>query len=177
MTVPSGAGEPAPEPAARGRFDMIVERISAALALTGGAILVAVSITVTAGVVGRWLFGREITGAFEIVQIGVAIAAFLFLPICQLHGQNITVDTFTDRAPARLRGGLDALSAFAYGVIALALAWRLAIGARETIGSGMVSSMLQLPFGWAMAVGAAALAFLAIVSLVVGLRHLRVAPR
>lgn len=173
MMLPSGAAEPAPDPAARGRFDATLERISAALAFAGGAILVAVSSVVTAGVVGRWLFGREITGAFEIVQIGVAIAAFLFLPICQLHGQNITVDTFTNRAPARLRGGLDALWAFAYAVVALALAWRLAIGAKETIGSAMVSSMLQLPFGWAMAVGAAALAFLGIVSLAVATRHLR----
>jgi TRAP-type C4-dicarboxylate transport system permease small subunit len=168
---PGGAERAAPQ--RPDRFDRLVERLAAILAALGGLILIGVSVMVSASILGRWLIGREITGAFEIVQIGIAVAAFLFLPLCQMRNGNITVDAFTARLPSRRRAGLDALWAFVYSAVALVLAWRLSLGAAETIRAGMVTSMLQAPFGWAMAVGAAALVLLALAATVTGLRHLR----
>ena len=101
---------------------------------------------------------------YEIVQVAVALAAFLFLPFCQLRSGNIIVDAFTARAPHRVRAGLDRSWAALYAAVAALLAWRLAIGAAETVASGTVTPMLRLPFGWAMWTGAAALLFLAAVA-------------
>lgn len=168
-----GAEEAAPQSVPASRLERSVERLAAGLALLGGAVLVTISVVVATGVAGRWLFGREITGAFEIVQVGVALAAFLFLPISQFRNGNVVVDSLTARAPIRWRAGLDAVWACCYAVIALLLAWRLGLGATETMASGTVTSMLQLPFGWAMIAGAAALVFLGLVSLLVARRHLR----
>jgi TRAP-type C4-dicarboxylate transport system permease small subunit len=172
MTAEGGASETAPPPR-NGRFEGLVEGIATALAIAGGVILIGLALLVTASVLGRWLLNREITGAFEVVQVGVAIAAFLFLPICQLHNQNIIVDSFTTRASPRLRAALDAFWACVYALIALVLAWRLSIGAVETIRGHMVTPMLRVPYGWAMVVGSAALCFLAVAALVVALRHVR----
>ena len=172
-----GAAEGAPPPRPATRYELLVERLAAVLAVAGGAVLIVLSLMVSASILGRWLLGREITGAFEIVQVGVAIAAFLFLPICQLHNQNIIVDSFTTRSSPRIRAGLDALWAVAYAAIALVLAERLAVGAQETIRGQMVTPMLRVPYGWAMVVGACALCFLALVSLLVALRHIRGATR
>ena len=35
------------------------------------------------------------------MQIGLALAVFAFMPLCQLRGGNLFVDTFTDRLPVR----------------------------------------------------------------------------
>lgn len=178
MTNTGGAAEAAPPPPPpTNAFERLADRIAAALAVAGGLIMVALALLVTASVLGRWLLGREITGAFEVVQVGLAVAAFLFLPICQLRNQNIIVDSFTTHLSPRLRGGLDAFWALAYAGIALVLAWRLSIGASETIRSQMVTPMLRFPYGWGMAVGTVALCFLALVSVIVAMRHLREAPR
>ena len=176
MMTEGGAADTAP-PAPENGFERLVERLATLLAVFGGIILIGLALLVSASILGRWFVGREITGAFEIVQVGVAIAAFLFLPICQLHNHNIIVDSFTTRLSPRLRAGLDAFWALAYAAIALVLAWRLSLGAAETLRSHMVTPMLRIQYGWGMVVGTAALCFLALVSLLVALRHLRGAMR
>jgi TRAP-type C4-dicarboxylate transport system permease small subunit len=172
MMTEGGAADTAP-PASENAFERFVGRLATLLAVFGGIILIGLALLVSASIFGRWFVGREITGAFEIVQVGVAIAAFLFLPICQLHNHNIIVDSFTTRLSPRLRAGLDAFWALAYAAIALVLAWRLSLGAAETLRSHMVTPMLRIQYGWGMVVGTAALCFLALVSLLVAYRHMR----
>lgn len=157
-------------PTPAGRFARAVHRIAVGLALLGGAVLTTIAALTTVSIASRWMLGAEIPGMFEIVQVGLALAAFLFLPLCQARSGNIVVDAFTSRAPRRLRLGLDAAWALLFAATAAVLAWRLAIGAAETVRSGTVSAMIRLPFGWAMAAGAAALLFLAVVAAVTA-RH------
>ena len=173
MSFDAGPKHARPVPDDAGPFELWIGRVARWLAIVAGLVLTAVAVTVSISILGRWLFGREITGAFEIVQVGVAAAGFLFLPICQFSNQNIIVDAFTTQTPTRFRAGLDAFWSFAYAAVALVLTWRLAIGAAETFRSGMTTAMLQLPYAWAMVVGTAALAFLGLVSLIVAVRHLR----
>ena len=172
MTIEGGGAEAAPHPQ-EGKLERAIERFATILAVIGGLVLIGLALMVSASIFGRWFLGREITGAFEVVQVGVAIAAFLFLPICQLHNHNIIVDSFTTRTSPRFRAGLDALWAFAYAAIALILAWRLAIGAAETIQTRMVTPMLRIEYGWGMVVGTGALCFLALVCALVAFRHIR----
>ena len=175
MSVEDGAEAPSPFP--EHPSERLIRHVALACALTGGAILIALALTVTVSVLGRWIVGREVAGAYEIVQVGIAVAAFLFLPICQLRNRNIVVDAFTAQAPRRLQRLLDAIWAAAYAAVALALAWLLALGASETIRSGTVTTMIRLPFGWAMVVGVGALLFLALVAALVAWRHGREAAR
>ena len=49
------------------------------------------------------LFNKPFPGDFEIVKHGVAIAAFAFLPYCQLSHANVTVDIFTERMSERAK--------------------------------------------------------------------------
>jgi TRAP-type C4-dicarboxylate transport system permease small subunit len=173
MSHAPGGADALPDEPRPGGLDRLVERLSVVLALIAGGILVAISLVVSANVLGRWLLGTEMTGAFEVVQVGVAVAAFLMLPMCQIRNHNIIVDAFTTRASPRVRAALDALWSLVYAAVALVLAWRLAIGAEETIRYATVTPMMQIPFGWAMVVGAAALVFLALVAVLVAVRHLR----
>lgn len=150
-----------------------VDRVTLALALFGGGLVLAFAAIVTVSVLGRWLLGRGIPGDFELVQTGLAIAVFAFLPICQLHRHNIIVDTFTTRAPVRVQAALDALWALVYAGVAFLIGWQTVHGASDTIRSGTTSMVLGLPIGWAMALAALFAFWLAAVAAVTAWRALR----
>ncbi len=143
------------------------------LAIAGGLLILTAGSMVVVSVLMRWLFSDSIQGDIELVQIATALAVFAFLPLCQAHRGNIVVDSFTNRLPASVRNALDALWDVVYAVIMAVIAWRLVLGALDTINSHTVSMMLALPIGWAIAACAAMAAFLAVVALLTALRLLR----
>jgi TRAP-type C4-dicarboxylate transport system permease small subunit len=146
------------------------------LAVLGGLLMLATAAMVVVSVVMRWLFSNSISGDIELVQIATALAVFSFLPLCQLHRGNIMVDTFTWWLPPRAQAALDALWDLVYAGFAAMLAWRLGLGAYDTVRSNTVSMMLGLPIGWAIAACAAMAALLAVVSVWTAIKLLR-APR
>lgn len=150
-----------------------VARLSVALALAGSGLVLLLALLVTASVARRWLTADSVPGDFELVQNGLAIAVFAFLPICQLRGGNITVDTFTRHAPRRLQAALDGFWALAYAGVAGLIAWETALGAWDTLRSGTTTMVLGLPIGWPMALAALFAAWLAVVAAVTAARALR----
>jgi TRAP-type C4-dicarboxylate transport system permease small subunit len=166
MTETSGIGPTAP-PAGP------LAAVTRPLAMAGGLLLLAVAAMVVVSVVMRWLTGYSVPGDIELVQIATALAVFCFLPICQSVRGNIAVDTFTTWLPDRARSGLDALWDLVYALAALVIAWRLAVGAIDTLRSRTVSMMLGLPIGWAIAACAVMAAFLAVVAMATAWRLLR----
>jgi TRAP-type C4-dicarboxylate transport system permease small subunit len=126
---------------------------------------------VTASVLMRWLGGQGINGDFELVQMGLALAVFAFLPLCQAHRGNVMVDTFTLRLPAPAQAGLDALWDLVYAAFAGFIAWRLAIGAWEAFTSRTTSMVLALPIHYAIGACAAMAAFLALICLSTAMRR------
>src|SRR5690606_33058113 len=135
--------------------------------------MLAAAFLVCASVGLRWATSSAIPGDFELVQIAVAVSAFAFLPFCQLRRGNIFVGTFTTSLPRRVTARLDALWDFAYGLTAAFIAWRLTIGAIETIASRTTTMVSGIPIGWAIAATAGMAALLAIASLATALRVLR----
>jgi TRAP-type C4-dicarboxylate transport system permease small subunit len=143
------------------------------LAIAGGLLSVLLAVIVTVHVCLRWLFNSQVPGDIELVQIGTALTIFAFFPLCQSRRGNIVVDSFTTHMSQRGRGLLDALWDLVYAGMALIIAWRLGVGAWDTMRSNTVSMMLGLPTGWAIAACALAAGFLAIVAIATSLRLLR----
>ena len=144
----------------------MIARATAAVALAGGIAVLGAAAAVTISVGLRWLTSRGIPGDFDLVQFALPLAIFAFLPWCQLRGGNIFVDTFTRQLPLRWQKALDLVWALVYAVVAALIAWRLAVGASETMSSGTGSMVLGLPIGWGMAACALFAGWLAIVALV-----------
>jgi TRAP-type C4-dicarboxylate transport system permease small subunit len=167
MTGPEGGGE------AAGRSGGLLERLARALAIAGGTLMLATALMVFASVLGRWIFRTGIKGDFEMVQIATAVAVFSFLPLCQWRRGNVFVDTFTLRTPAWFNSKLDALWDIVYAAFAALIAWRLALGAFDSISSRTSSMVLAIPTGWAIAATACMAAFLAVVTLVAAMRVYR----
>lgn len=143
------------------------------LAVAGGLVLVLVSVLVTVNVVLRWLFASAVPGDIELVQIGTALVVFAFLPLCQSRRGNIMVDTFTTWLPPPAQRALDALWDIVFALMAAIVAWRLGVGAWDTIRSNTVSMVLGLPTGWAIAACASMAAALAAVAIATALRLMR----
>jgi TRAP-type C4-dicarboxylate transport system permease small subunit len=141
-----------------------------ALALAGGALMLATACLVTTSVLMRWLAGDGISGDFELVQIATALGAFAFLPLCQGRHGNVIVDTFTARLPQRARRTLDALWDLTYAALSGVIAWRLAIGAQDAFASQTTSMVLGIPQGYAIAACAAMGVFLAAVAVATAVR-------
>jgi TRAP-type C4-dicarboxylate transport system permease small subunit len=107
------------------------------------------------------------------VQMATAVAAFCFLPFCQLRRGNIFVDTFTLKLPQRWRDGLDALWDVVYGLAMALIAWRLGVGARSALASGENTMVLQVPSYLPIAVCAVLAGFVALAAFVSASRLLR----
>lgn len=143
-----------------------VLKASSALAIAGGALVLGLALLVTASVLRRWLTTRGIPGDFELAQMAMSVAIFAFLPICQLHGRNIVIDSFTNRLRRPIRAAIEALWALVYAAVAGLIAWQMALGGWQTLGSGTTTMVLGLPIGWAILAAAVLTFWLALVALV-----------
>jgi TRAP-type C4-dicarboxylate transport system permease small subunit len=145
---------------------------TAALAMVGSLLVIAVALIVVTSVVRRWLTDDVIFGTVEIVEIATALAVFSFLPLCQARRGNVVVDTFTARLKPRALDRIDAFWDLVYAGAAALIAWQLLQGARDTIVSQTTSMMLGLPVGYAIAACAVMAAVLAVVAVATALRLL-----
>jgi len=146
------------------------------LALAGGALMLVVASLVTLSVLMRWLLGDGISGDFELIQIGTALAAFAFLPLCQARRGNVIVDTFTAKLSPHARGRLDGLWDLTYAALMAILSWRLMLGARDAFASQTTSMVLGIPQGYAIAACAAMGLFLAVVAVATAVPLLKGRP-
>jgi TRAP-type C4-dicarboxylate transport system permease small subunit len=121
-----------------------LERLTGAVAITGGLLALAVAILVTVSVLGRWLFNAPIDGDFEFVKMATAVAVFAYLPYTQARRGNIMVDTFTSGLGLRTRNRLDAFWDIAYGCTMTYLAYALIIGTLDAVRSGETTMQRQI---------------------------------
>jgi TRAP-type C4-dicarboxylate transport system permease small subunit len=149
-----------------------LRRLAWAFAIAGGLCASAVALMTVASIVGRSAFRAPIPGDVEITQLGIAWAISLCLPWCQLHGGNIIVDFFTQRAGARTLRVLDAIGCLLLAVMAALLAWRTTSGAIAVMGAGETSMILGMPGWWVYAGLAPGLALSALIALVQAGLHL-----
>lgn len=115
-------------------------------ALAGGIVLVALVVMTGASAILNLLFNKPFPGDFEIVKHGVAIAAFAFLPYCQLSYANVTVDIFTERMGERSKSLVVLLASLIAAVTAVVIFRQMWLGMLDYIqyGEAMVSVPLKL---------------------------------
>ena len=143
----------------------VFKRIALWFALAGGLVASGLALLTVASVLGRALLRTPIQGDVEMVQMGIALAISLALPWCQLHGANIIVDFFTQKASPRGNLALDGVGSALLALMCALLAWRTAIGALAVQEAGETSMILGLPMWWAYAMLAPGLALTALIAL------------
>ena len=132
----------------------VLARIAEGWALLGGAVLISV-ILVTVADVGAFALDRiarsfggvvgGLPGYEDFVRLAISSAALMLFPYCQLRRGHIAVDLFADITPRRIRRLMNRAAPAATIVLALFLAYWMALGLAETRADGALSRVLGWP--------------------------------
>jgi TRAP-type C4-dicarboxylate transport system permease small subunit len=139
---------PPADPFGRALYDA-----SVFIAICGGLITLVVMVLTVWSVVGRGVFNAPLLGDSEIVEVGIAVAIFSFLPYCQMRGANVIVDFFTMGMGVRSRAGLDMVMNAVFLACVAVLTWRLAVGGLAAYKNGDNSMFLRIPLWWGYLAG------------------------
>ena len=134
-------------------------------ALAGGCVLLALVLMNVGSVVASALFNTPFPGDFEMTQVGVAIAAFSFLPYCQMTGANVTADIFTSGVSKRWEAIFALVASLLALGFALLLAWRMWAGMLDQRAYDYTTTILQFPHWLAFIPILISLALLAVAAL------------
>jgi TRAP-type C4-dicarboxylate transport system permease small subunit len=151
------SGPGATAPLADGPVGRLLDRLCAALAMAGGAVIAAIVIVSGLSVVGRSLpqlvgaRGLGVPGDVEMVQLGCAVAIYCFLPLCQLRRANVLVGIVTRQLSLRWRAAFDLGANLLFLALATLLALALSEGTVDKFRYGDTSMMLRIPEGWPFA--------------------------
>ncbi len=135
-------------------------------ALLGGLVLVGIVLMSTWSVFSSAVFGAPLPGDFEMVEVGCAVAAFAFLPYCQLTGANVSADIFTARAGRRTVAALSLLAAVVALGFSLFLMWRMRAGMVDYQEYLETTAILGFPIWIAFIPILCSLALLAVAALI-----------
>ena len=134
-------------------------------ALAGGIVLLGVALMTSWSAASGWVFSRPLPGDVELTEMLVAVAAFAFLPYCQLTRANVSADIFTARAGPRTVALLALLSALIALGFSLLLTWRMYEGLLDYRKYVETTTILRIPIWYAYLPALASLVLLALACL------------
>ena len=172
----AGPGGPA-SGSADARLGAWFERVSRAVAMAGGFLLIGVMAMTVISVIGRYMFNAPIPGDYEITELVCGVAVFAFFPYCHIRNANIVVEFFTVRLSRRRKTVLDTVHNFAFTVVAGLIAWRLLVGGLHKLADGETTLFLDIPIYWGYFPALLGAALLTAVCGWVLYRHLRLLGR
>lgn len=108
-------------------------------------LLVIIALMNTWSIISLATLGFPVPGDFELVEMGVAVAAFSFLPYCQLAGANVTADIFSARASPVTIAAFTLLSAVVAAFFSVILLWRMSEGMVSYLRYQEVTTILNIP--------------------------------
>ena len=146
-----------------GRFRPARSLITA-WALLGGLVLVGVALVNAYSILAGAIVDKPFPGDFELTEMGAAVAAFCFLPYCQLAGANVSADIFTMRAGPRAVAVMSVLAAIVAVVFAAILLWRMSAGLLDYREYEQFTGILEIPIWWAFVPALISLALLVLAS-------------
>jgi len=127
----------------------LARRIITAWALFGGLVLVGVVAVNAYSIIAGATINKPFPGDFELTEMGAAIAAFCFLPYCQLTGANVSADIFTYKAGPRAVAVMSLIAAVAALLFSMLLIWRMGHGLSDYIEYSEITGILSIPIWWA----------------------------
>lgn len=159
-------------------LNSIVEVIARALALAGGAILLAITALTCVSIIGRALLPLDIglgpiRGIYDMTEIAMAAAIFAFLPWAQLREAHARVDLFQWAIPHKVDQFLDVLFNAAMAFVATIGTYRLYLGMQDKLSYGETTLIAQIPVWQGYAAGLVGAVGLVIVALFCTLRAAR----
>ena len=143
----------------------LLDRVATLFTMLGGLTFCALIAMSIVSIVGRKLFAAPVQGDVELMQMGAAVGAAAFLPLCELHDHNIKVDALTGWMSARSRAVLDTVAHLLLSVAAVLITWSTVLAVVDGHSSGEVSTLLTIPMWQPVALLVPSFALLALCGL------------
>jgi TRAP-type C4-dicarboxylate transport system permease small subunit len=118
-------------------------------ALIGCLVLGFVVIMSSVSSLTGFIIAKPFPGDFELTEMGIAIAAFMFLPYCQLTYAHVSADIFTAKASVSTVNFLSRCGSFLALCFACLLAWRMYEGMLDYQEYLETTTILQIPLWYA----------------------------
>jgi TRAP-type mannitol/chloroaromatic compound transport system permease small subunit len=143
----------------------LLDRVAMLFTMLGGLTFCALIVMSIVSIVGRKLFAAPVQGDVELMQMGAAVGAAAFLPLCELYDHNIKVDALTGWMSQRGRAVLDTAAHGLLTIAAVLVTWRTALAVVDGYSSGEVSTLLTVPMWLPVALLVPSFALLALCGL------------
>ena len=144
---------------------LLLDRVATGFTMLGGLTFCALIVMSIVSIVGRKLFSAPVQGDVELMQMGAAVGAAAFLPLCELYDHNIKVDALTGWMSDRGRAVLDTVAHGLLTVAAMLITWRTSLAVVDGYSSGEVSTLLTVPMWLPVALLVPSFALLALCGL------------
>jgi len=135
-------------------------------ALAGCLVLVCVVVMATISSVTGFLIASPFPGDFELTEMCVAVAAFMFLPYCQLTFAHVSADIFTSKASDRLVRLLSRAGSVLALAFSLLLVSRTYEGLLDYQTYLETTTILQIPIWYAFVPALLSLALWAVAAVI-----------
>lgn len=113
--------------------------------IIAGASLTFVMLLTSCDVVLRY-FGMPITGTYELVSLGGAVAIGLSSPFTFWRKAHVTVDTIVEKAPGTMRKALNLLTRVMAIIIVAMVGWNCIMMGFDMLKTRTVTPTLYMPF-------------------------------
>lgn len=127
-----------------------IRKIVELWALAGGLLLLGIVLVNTVSLAGNIFLRQPVPGDFELVEMGIAVAVFAFLPYCQITGANVSADIFTAWAGPRMVSVLSFVASLIALGFAVLLLWRMWAGLLDYREYREVTTIFQIPIWFAL---------------------------
>lgn len=124
---------------------VVIDVLDRALAWLAGVTLLTMMLLTFADVVGRYLFGRPVAGAFEATELLLAITVFAAMPSVTQRDSHIKLDFLDFLMPEELRRFIDWLSSIVMIGILLLLGYAVWMQASKMRAAGLYTDILGFP--------------------------------
>lgn len=155
----------------------IVHRVSYAMHLVSGTLLVAMMVVVLADIISRTTFGASggavdltFRGGVELVSYGLLFMVLFALPYSVTRSQVI-VDLFTENLSERVISILAGIYTFGFGLLGVGMSIRFIEAVGRVAESGETTQDLLIPLTWMYGLTAFATVMLALRGLLMGLQQ------
>jgi TRAP-type C4-dicarboxylate transport system permease small subunit len=112
-----------------GTFKNILDQTINVMFVFAGVLLLLAMIIISVGVASRYLLGRPIGWAIEIVEYSLLYIAFLTAPLVLRRGGHVRMDLIFNRLSPRLQSTLNLITSTLSTIVCFILFW---FGARVT---------------------------------------------
>ena len=123
------------------------DRVDAVLGIAASALLFCMMVLTFCDVLGRYLFGRPIRGAFELTELGLLVLIFAGLPLVSHADEHVTMDFIDKLIGDRLLGLLQRLVNLICAAAMFFLAWQVWVKAGKISGYGDTTDVLRIAVG------------------------------